>query len=232
MSSANDVSGNCGAVTVYPSACRDSMTALQHDPSAHAPWTRTMLSFSLIFPRTPAQRDRWRLIVTPAQARSLESRDSRQRVSQLRSDSDVEFGEDAIQVSADSTGREEQAFADLAVRQPIGRELSDLELLGGEAIAGVRCSATDCLARRSQLLSGALAPGRRAERIEQFDALTQRRPRVGATPLPAQPAAERKQRSRMQERIGRVILRKSDREQPFRLSVVGQERPRVHQDRA
>src|SRR6266852_4599902 len=33
---------------VYPSACRDSMTALQLDPSAHAPWTSTMPGLSLI----------------------------------------------------------------------------------------------------------------------------------------------------------------------------------------
>ena len=46
-SSASDVSGNCGAVTEYPSAWRRSTTALQLDPSAHAPWTSTMFANSL-----------------------------------------------------------------------------------------------------------------------------------------------------------------------------------------
>jgi len=41
-SSASAVSGNCGVVTWYPSACRRSMTPLQQEPSAHAPWMRTM----------------------------------------------------------------------------------------------------------------------------------------------------------------------------------------------
>src|SRR6185436_14280329 len=34
--------GNCGAVTLCPAACSRSMTPLQHEPSAHAPCTRTM----------------------------------------------------------------------------------------------------------------------------------------------------------------------------------------------
>src|SRR3984893_2783631 len=41
-SSASEVSGNCGARTWKPSAWRRSMTPLQQDPSAQAPWTRTM----------------------------------------------------------------------------------------------------------------------------------------------------------------------------------------------
>ena len=79
-------------------------------------------------------------------------------MSQLCSASDVEFGEDPIQVPPDSTVREEQALSDLAVRESFGREPSDLELLGGEALPGVDCSANDPLASRAQLLSGALAP--------------------------------------------------------------------------
>src|SRR6266702_945931 len=41
-SSASELSGNCGARTWKPSAWSCSMTPLQQDPSAHAPWTRTM----------------------------------------------------------------------------------------------------------------------------------------------------------------------------------------------
>ena len=36
------VSGNCGAVTLYPAFCRSLMTPLQLEPSAQAPCTRTM----------------------------------------------------------------------------------------------------------------------------------------------------------------------------------------------
>src|SRR2546422_1438832 len=41
-SSASELSGNCGARTWKPSAWSCSMTPLQQDPSAQAPWTRTM----------------------------------------------------------------------------------------------------------------------------------------------------------------------------------------------
>jgi len=118
-----------------------------------------------------------RAIVARGRSPSLESSDSRQGVSQLCSTRDVELGEDPIQVPPDSAVREEQALSDLAVRQAFGRELSDLELLGGETLSGVGCSANDSLASRSQLLSGALAPCRCAEDVEQLDALSQRRPR-------------------------------------------------------
>src|SRR5579862_6486304 len=56
-SAASEDSGNCGAVTLKPSACSRSITAFQLDPSAHAPWTRTMFSRVLMndsFPRVPA----------------------------------------------------------------------------------------------------------------------------------------------------------------------------------
>src|SRR6266571_4992473 len=41
-SSASELSGSCGARTWKPSAWSCSLTPLQQDPSAHAPWTRTM----------------------------------------------------------------------------------------------------------------------------------------------------------------------------------------------
>jgi WD40 repeat protein len=52
--------------------------------------------------------------------------------------------------------RKEQAPADFAVRQPFGGELRDLQLLGGEALTGVRRAAADRLDRRSQLMSSTL----------------------------------------------------------------------------
>src|SRR5437868_9977864 len=47
-SAANEVIGNWGAVTLWPSAWSRSMTPLQQEPSAHAPWTRTMFGCALI----------------------------------------------------------------------------------------------------------------------------------------------------------------------------------------
>src|SRR4051794_24389268 len=47
-SSASEVSGSWTAVTWYPSASRRSMTSLQQDPSAQAPWTRTMFGDAAI----------------------------------------------------------------------------------------------------------------------------------------------------------------------------------------
>ena len=47
-SSVNAVIGNCGAMTRNPLAWSRSMTALQEEPSAHAPWTRTMFGLVAI----------------------------------------------------------------------------------------------------------------------------------------------------------------------------------------
>src|SRR5438105_4256350 len=85
--------------------------------------------------------DLLRAIVARGRSPSLESSDSRQGVAQLCSAGDVELGEDPVQVPPDSAVREEQALSDLAVRQSLGRELSDLVLLGGQALAGVGCVA-------------------------------------------------------------------------------------------
>src|SRR6267142_3149922 len=54
-SSASEVNGNCGARTWHPSAWRRSMTPLQQDPSAQAPWTRTMLGRPFIGSRSFAR---------------------------------------------------------------------------------------------------------------------------------------------------------------------------------
>ena len=59
-------------------------------------------------------------------------------VPQLRPTGDAEFGEDAIQVPTNGAVREKKALADLTVRQPFGGKLRDLQLLGGEAVTGVR----------------------------------------------------------------------------------------------
>src|SRR5262245_21904087 len=47
-SSLRDVKGIGGAITLNPLACKGRMTLLQLEPSAHAPWTMTMVNASLL----------------------------------------------------------------------------------------------------------------------------------------------------------------------------------------
>jgi len=101
---------------------------------------------------------------------------------------------------ADGSVGQKQALADLSIRQPRGRELCDLELLGGESIARIRCSVADCHPCRSELLPGTFAPLRSAQGVEPLDALTQQFPRISYASLSAQPSAERVGRPRVQER--------------------------------
>src|SRR5262245_22845817 len=54
-SSLRDVKGIGAAITLHPLACKGRMTLLQLEPSAHAPWTMTMVNASLLpFIRPPA----------------------------------------------------------------------------------------------------------------------------------------------------------------------------------
>src|ERR1700691_5248690 len=68
-SSASGDIGDWGAVAGYPAAGSRWMTALQLEPSAHAPWTRTMFGWVLIsvIPfRVYAQVTPWRLSLSPS----------------------------------------------------------------------------------------------------------------------------------------------------------------------
>ena len=59
----------------------------------------------------------------------------RQRVGELSARADPELGEDVAQVPLDGARAEEQARADLGVREPVAGELGDLALLGGQLVA-------------------------------------------------------------------------------------------------
>src|SRR5246127_861618 len=93
-SAASEVSGNCGAVTVNPDACSDAITSLQHEPSAHAPWTSTTFGLSLM----PT-------IVSGARAASHESTDSflgrsvREGVAQLGARGDLQLRKYSIEMA-------------------------------------------------------------------------------------------------------------------------------------
>ena len=60
----------------------------------------------------------------------------------------------------------EQPLADLAVREPLGGELGDLQLLGGQLVARLGDAPPAALARRAQLAPRLLAPRCAAERVE------------------------------------------------------------------
>src|SRR5260370_36649796 len=107
--------------------------------------------------------------------------------------------------------------------QPLGGELSDLELLRGKAIAEIRRTPPYPLPSGTQLLSSSAAPGCRAQRIEEGHALPQRRPRFGPAPLPSQPAPERKQCPGSNTRIASQVLSERRGGQGLRLIVRGQE---------
>src|SRR6266851_4474059 len=132
--------------TAAPSRCTRPPAGIQspHSSTIHLPTRRGQAQYS-----ASRSYDLLTAIVARGRSPSLESSDSRQGVSQLCSASDVELGEDPVQVPPDSAVREEQALSDLAVRQSVGGVLSDLELLGGETLPRVECSANDPLASRS-----------------------------------------------------------------------------------
>src|SRR5882757_7880226 len=73
----------------------------------------------------------------------------RERVAQLRARGDPELRKDPIQVRSDRAMREEQPLADLPVRQALGGQLCDLQLLCCEPVPRIRCARSDLLARRA-----------------------------------------------------------------------------------
>src|SRR4051794_35110937 len=91
----------------------------------------------------------------------------RQGGAQLAARRDPELGEHAVQVRADRAMRQEEALADLPVGQALRRELSDLQLLGGQLVAGLGNAMPASLARRAQLAPRLLAPRRAPERVER-----------------------------------------------------------------
>jgi hypothetical protein len=88
----------------------------------------------------------------------------RERSGELGAGRDSELREDAVEVGADRAVREVEALADLAVGEPFGREVGDLQLLCGQLVAGVGCAALAGLARGAQRTSRTSRrprPGRR-----------------------------------------------------------------------
>src|SRR5258706_16067632 len=109
-------------------------------------------------------------------------------------------------MATDGSWRQEEAFRDLAVRQTFGGELSDLQLLRGQAITKIRRTPPNPLPRGAQILPSSPAPRAGAQRIEQSDGVPERRPCFVGAPAPAQPATEREQGPGSKKRIAVQVL--------------------------
>src|SRR5258707_15283813 len=97
-SAASEVSGNWGAVMANPDACRDRITSLQLEPSAHAPWTSTTFGLLLmlsIFSAEPAASHEstasFFLVAQPA----------RKRIAQLGARGNLQLRKNPIEVATD-----------------------------------------------------------------------------------------------------------------------------------
>src|SRR5882724_8051436 len=80
---------------------------------------------------------------------------------------DPELREHLVQVAADRSVRQKQALSDFAVREALGRELGDLQLLGGQLIARLGSPPQASLAGCSQLASCLVAPWGASECVER-----------------------------------------------------------------
>src|SRR6266446_8094535 len=100
----------------------------------------------------------------------------RKRVPQLAARGDLQLRKYSIQVAANGSRRQEEAFRDLTVRQTFSGELSDLKLLRGQTIAEIGRTLPNLLSGSAQLLSSSPAPGGGAQCIEEGHALPQRQP--------------------------------------------------------
>ena len=79
--------------------------------------------------------------------------------------------------------REVETLPDLAVRQPVGRQPRDLELLRGELVPCLWDASTTRLARRAKLLPGSLGERAEAQPVEQVTRGAKRSPGLRDAPL-------------------------------------------------
>src|SRR5919107_964960 len=80
---------------------------------------------------------------------------------------DPELAEDLVQVIFDGAAADEQARADLRVREAVAGKARDLGLLRGELVAGLDRALADARARGLQLASGPLRERLHSHRGEQ-----------------------------------------------------------------
>src|SRR5215211_3854278 len=112
-----------------------------------------------------------------------------QDAGELRARADAELREHPIEVRAHRAGREVEPLADLAVAQSAGGELRDLQLLRGQVISRIGCSADARLSRGTQLLTRGLSQAAKREGVEVLPCRPKRHAGVGDSSLATQPAA-------------------------------------------
>src|SRR4029079_11422070 len=114
-----------------------------------------------------------------------------ERVAELGAGGDAELREQAVQVRSDRAVREVQALADLAVREPLCRQLADLQLLRGQLRPRTRVAASRRLAGRAQLTERALCEAEQAKSLARLCGLEPRSARFGHSVMPPEPGAVR-----------------------------------------
>ena len=111
----------------------------------------------------------------------------RQHAVELAARGDVELDEDLLQVVLGGTGADEQAFADLRVRQPVTGQFGDVSLLGRQLATGLDTALAGGLPGGPQLTPGPLGERLHAHRLQHLVGGAQLLAGVAPATLPAQP---------------------------------------------
>src|SRR6185312_2451092 len=91
-----------------------------------------------------------------------------QRVAELCAGGDAELREEPVEVRLDGPVREVELLADLPVREALGCELGDLELLRRQLRPAAGKAAANGLAGGTQLPAGALGVPEQTEGVERL----------------------------------------------------------------
>ena len=144
-----------------------------------------------------------------------------------------ELGVHLAQVPLDGAGAEEQAGADVRVREPVTGQLGDLTLLRGEIVARLCDAPAAPLASRDEFAGGALRERLHAHRREQLVRDVELGARVEATAFAPQPFAVQQMRAgelSADARSAEMVDRHA--EPAIGDSIVGEQRPGTRFDAA
>src|SRR5215217_407731 len=119
----------------------------------------------------------------------------RKRSRELSAGSDPELGEYVVQVPLDGAWAEEEAGADLGVRETVAGELGDLALLCGQVVTCLGGALSQLLARCHQFTAGAFGEGLHAHRGELVVGGAELGARVDPAILAAKPLAVEQMRT-------------------------------------
>src|SRR4051794_21748955 len=125
----------------------------------------------------------------------LPSRHPGEDLGELGARADVELAEDLVKVVFDRARTDEEARADLGVREAITGESCNLGLLGGEVFAGLDAALAGTLTSGKQFARGAPGESLETHRGEHPVCLAQLLTRVNAAALAAQPFAVEEMRA-------------------------------------